>query len=253
LYCRIFSIHQMIPYIMPIIKKVVRPLFLLLLLLPVTIIAQQKESVLWKISGKDLRSPSWLYGTFHTVSTTLPDSFPTLRHIIRQCEYGIFEKSAHAIGNVQDAYIPTPRLDSVFTPEEYALVDSFFTQSPYGSIRPHNDEASLLAMLQAVVMLTQESTKHQDRFYDEYLQSYMLDSLQRKTFGLDEPVEMAESAKTADYKAMAKAVVYLIRTKVDASTLTDPELFDEKLYTSAMQANMRLQEDAKEKGIIDGR
>lgn len=237
---------------MPIIKKILHPILLSFLVLSTTAIAQKKESVLWKISGKELTSPSYLYGTFHTVSIKLLDSFPELKQIISNSEFGIFEKSDNDIGQVEGVDIPTPPLNTLFTPEEYTLVDSFFTQSSYGSIRPHNDDASISGMLQAVIMLNQEQTKNQDRFYDEYIQSYMLDSMHRKTFGLDEPVEMAESAKKTDYKAAAKLLVYLIQTKVDANTLINEPTLDENLYTTTMQADMRLSEDVKNKWILDG-
>jgi hypothetical protein len=234
------------------LKKIIKLVIVLLLLLFNLVRAQKKESALWEITGNGLKSKSYLFGTFHTVSIKLIDSFPELKKTIDKCNFGIFEKSEHPIGVVADADIKTPPLDSVFTKKEYLLVDSFFTKSPFGSIRPHNNEASLSAMLGVIVMLNNEQTKNQGFFFDDYIQSYMMDSLSKKTFGLDEPTEMAESAKKADYKSMAKLIMYLIKSKMDIDTLGDNKIFDEPLYTKSMQADMKLSEEVKIKAIKDG-
>jgi hypothetical protein len=234
------------------LENIIKVVIVLLLFWSNLVHAQKKESALWEITGSGLKSKSYLFGTFHTVSIKLIDSFPELKEAIGECNFGIFEKSAHHIGVVADADIKTPPLDSIFTKKEYLLVDSFFTKSPFGSIRPHNNEASLGGMLQLVIMLNNEQTKNQGLFFDEYIQSYMMDSLNKKTFGLDEPTEMAESAKKADYKSMAKLIVYLIESKVDIDTLGGNEIFDEPLYIKSMQADMKLSEEVKIKEIKDG-
>ena len=233
-------------------RKINQSIIFLLLLVPALATAQKKESVLWKITGNNLPSASYLFGTFHTVSFQLIDSFPQLKNIINNCKYGVFEKSENTIGNVEYADIKTPPLDAIFTAHEYALVDSFFTKSPFGSIKPHNNDASLMAMLQAVVMLNEEETKNQAMFFDEYIHTYMEDSLKRNTFGLDEPVEMAESAQKYDYKTAAKTLVYLIETKVNVNRLINIKTLDEALYKKSMQADMALNEEPKEEWIREG-
>jgi hypothetical protein len=114
---------------------------MILLLFATSANAQDTESVLWEISGKNLKTKSYLFGTFHTVSVKLIDSFPRLKNIIRKCDYGLFEQGNNAIGNVKYINIETPALDAIFTKEEYELVDNFFTNSSYGSIRLHNKDA----------------------------------------------------------------------------------------------------------------
>jgi len=232
------------------LKRIIKVSVCLLLILSNSVYSQKNESVLWEITGNGLKSKSYLFGTFHTVSIKLIDSFPDLKNIIGKCDFGIFEKSPHAIGEVIDIDIKTPPLDSVFTKTEYLLVDSFFTKSPFGSIKPHNNEASLLAMAQAVMMLNNKQTKDQDMFFDDYIQSYMIDSLKRKTFGLDEPLEMAESAKKTDNKRLAKLIVYLIESKVNLSA--SDKLFDEPLYIKTMQSDMKLSDEVKIQELKDG-
>ncbi|WP_316805354.1 TraB/GumN family protein [Pedobacter nototheniae] len=233
-------------------KYIIKSLLVLLLYSCNLAYAQKKESVLWEITGNGLKSKSYLFGTFHTVSVKLINRFPEIKAAINRCNVGIFEKSANSIGAVADAEIKTPPLDSVFTKKEYLLVDDFFSKSPFGSIRPHNNEASLLAMLQAIMMLNKEQTKNQSLFFDEYIQAYMIDSLSKKTFGLDEPIEMAESAKKTDYKSIAKLIIYLIESKADIDTLGGNAFFDEPLYIQSMQADMKRSEEVKVIGIKEG-
>ncbi|MEA5260485.1 hypothetical protein VB264_21995 [Arcicella aquatica] len=81
-------------------RQVKKSIILFLLLVPALATAQKKESVLWEITGNNLPSASYLFGTFHTVSFQLIDSFPKLKSIISNCKYGVFEKAENAIGNV---------------------------------------------------------------------------------------------------------------------------------------------------------
>ncbi|MBO9681232.1 MAG: TraB/GumN family protein [Flavisolibacter sp.] len=205
----------------------------------ISVVHGQEESVLWKISGKGLKRDSYLLGTAHTVSYKLIDSFPKLKSIFRECEFGIFEKSPNSIGDVKYVDIHTPPLDSVFTPSEYALIDSFFSNSPFGSIKPYNNDASLSGMLQAVVMLKREGTKNQEMFFDEYIQFFFIDTLKKKTYGLDEPEEMARSSARENHRQTAESIVYLIKNDVDVDQGLKP-LFDISLYRTSLKSDMKL-------------
>jgi uncharacterized protein len=198
-----------------------------------------QESVLWKISGKGLKKNSYLLGTVHTVSYKLIDSFPKLKSIFDECEFGIFEKSPNSIGDVTPADIYTPPLDSIFTPSEYALVDSFFSNSSFGSIKPHNNDASLPAMLQAVVMLKRQDTRTQEMFFDEYIQVLFVDSLKKKTCGLDEPEEMARSSAKDNHRNTAENIVYLIKNEVDVDKVIKG-FFNIPLFRTSLKSDMKL-------------
>ena len=202
----------------------------------------QEASVLWKISGNGLKNDSYLLGTVHTASYKVIEKFPELKSIFRKCDFGVFEKAQNPIGDVTDVEIHTPPLDSVFTPSEYALVDSFFTNSPYGSIKPHNNEASLEGMIQAIIMLKRADTENQEMFFDEYIQSFFLDTLQKVTYGLDESLEMARTSSRTDHMATAKGIIYLIKNDFD----TDKALegyFDLPLFRASLKSEMKLNKE----------
>ena len=232
-------------------RKLICLFVLVLLLYPALVQGQKTESVLWKISGNGSKNDSYLFGTWHEASYHLIDSFPELKKIIKECEFGIFEQDPNPIGKVEFVEIYSPPLDSVFTPSEYALVDSFFTNSPFGSIKPHNNEASLLAMLQTVWMLNTEETKEQEMSFDDHISLMFSDNLKRKTFGLDEPIEMAKSAKKRDHKLIAELIVYSINQRLDSHDVKS-KWFDEESYTNSLQNDMRLKKKVKDEGIKEG-
>lgn len=42
----------------------------------IALFAQENQSVLWEISGKGLKKPSFLFGTYHVAPGSVLDAFP---------------------------------------------------------------------------------------------------------------------------------------------------------------------------------
>lgn len=225
----------------------------ILLLTSVALSAQQNQSVLWEISGNGSSKPSYLLGTIHVAPIALLDSFPKLMKIASQCDLAIFESGSADIGNVEQYSAYSPPLDSVFTPEEYALVDSFFTASPYGSIRPHNDDADLLGMLQVVLLLTNSDSKVQGSTFDGLIH-FKLTELKKPTFRLDEAKEIERIEKNLQFNNLAKFIVYLIRKGYEVRDLKAQGL-DYDLYLKSFQNPMNIDGIASEdiKNVTVGR
>lgn len=216
---------------------------LFLILNCASVFGQENQSVLWKVSGNGLTKPSYLFGTVHTASVKILDRFPGVMRIASGVDFALFEKGGNTIGHVEDAEVYTPPLDSVFTPEEYALVDSFFTASPYGSIKPHNNAASLQAMAQVVVMLKQEESKNQYGSFDDIIQTKLLD-LEKPTFQLDETGEMARAEKTKNHQVMAKMIVLMIKKDFREKDITPKDFYDPDLYAATLAHPMKLSQNA---------
>ena len=207
------------------------------------VLGQKNESVLWEVSGNGLSKKSYLFGTVHTASTQLLQRFPKVMTIAKSCDFGLFEKGGDVIGNVQYADIYSPPLDSIFTASEYALVDSFFTASTYGSIRPHNDDASLQAMAQAVMMIKKAETKEQDMTFDDFIH-FEMERMNKPTFQLDETGQMARHEAKADHQLLARAIVVLIKNDLKEEELVTPDLYDPKSYHESLRNDMMLKRDA---------
>lgn len=147
--------------------------------------AQQKQSVLWEISGNGLKRPSYLLGTIHVMPASVIDGFPELKKIMQSSERGLFEGVDNNIALDPELEKKLyPPLDSVFSPEQYAIVDSFFVKHNATSPRKYNDNASLLAMLQLAVRL--KEFDNSQKGYDDSLTTFM-DSYNKPVTHLDNP------------------------------------------------------------------
>lgn len=217
--------------------------YFIVLLLPIIVLGQKNESVLWEISGNGLSKNSYLFGTVHIASTRLLQRFPKVMNIAKSCDFGLFEKGGNVIGNVQDAAIYSPPLDSIFTKSEYALVDSFFTASSYGSIRPHNNDASLQAMAQAVMMIKKGETKEQDMTFDDFVH-FDMQRMKKSTFQLDETAQMARHEAKTDHRKVAQAIVILIKNDLKEAEITTPDLYDPKSFHDSLRNDMMLNQEA---------
>lgn len=98
-----------------------------LFLTATSVLALQGQSLLWEISGKNLDSPSYLYGTIHIQDKrvfALPD---TVWSIFKSCDAYAMEVLLSDIDPklVQEKMLlEKTTLKELFTPEEYAFVDS---------------------------------------------------------------------------------------------------------------------------------
>lgn len=85
------------------------------------------QTVLWKISGKKLKSPSYLYGTIH-IQDARVFAFPDeVLSAFNSCEAYAMEILMDELDmkEVQDAmYMKNESLDKLLTPEDFKLLDS---------------------------------------------------------------------------------------------------------------------------------
>jgi uncharacterized protein len=184
-----------------------------LLLICPSLVKGQLQSVFWEVSGNGLAHKSYLLGTVHVAPYTILKEFPLLLQTMRQAKLAIFENVGEIPAFVTSSTVVdySPPLDSVFTKEEYTLVDSFFSRSEYGSIKPHNNNADLLAMVQATVLLLQ-NMKLNMRF-DEYIIGYVKDSLQLPIMSLEKDTEQQQyKKKIASVRQYAEVIVKLIES-----------------------------------------
>lgn len=223
-------------------------LFVVLVLLNATVIfAQENESVLWEISGKGLKKPSYLFGTFHIASISLLDSFPRLMRIAENCEFAIFETGGSHIGNIPVPMESTqPPLDSLFTPGEYAIVDSFFTASPHGSIRLHNNDADLWSMLQ-VALTIQEGAKNIQYDPFDHLLMQKLRELNKPIFQLDNPDEVDSLINGLGYRNIARMLLTVISEKAALKNHDPAVAKDLALYSETLTNPLKLDQDVEEK------
>lgn len=220
--------------------------FLVFLLLAGTsVFSQEPQSVLWEISGKGIKKNSYLFGTIHVGSIALLDSFPRLKQIAESADFAIFESSGSPIGAIPEQIeLHQPPLDSLFTPEEYVKVDSFFTASPHGSMRPHNNEADILTMVQVAATMIENKTQYDP--FDNLLFSRMLD-LKKPTFHLDTIEDVKNVIDSLGYQRLAKFLVYLIDRNAPLKNVSSEFGIDLVSYSKELQNPLKLNEQPSEK------
>lgn len=207
---------------------------------------QKVQSVLWKIEGNGLTKPSYLFGTVHVAPVALLDSFPEIMRIADGCDLAIFESGGSPIGDLkQVSDMQAPPLDSLFTPSEYALVDSFFIAHSFGSIRPHNEDADLISMIEVTMMLNNEATKERPDLFDDVFREILKDR-KKPTFHLDIPTAADEIAKGISHRALAQFLVYLITNKPAFEAVVPKEAIDFHLYLKTLSNDMLLGQTADE-------
>ena len=209
----------------------------------VVVIGQDNQSVLWEISGKGLAKPSYLFGTYHVASISVLDSFPQVMRIAASCDFALFETGGSHIGDAPSPIqTAQPPLDSIFTPAEYAIVDSFFTASSYGSIRPHTNDADLLSMFQVALTIQLSHRNKQDEPFDGLLLN-RLTELKKPVFQLDDPKEVDNVINGLGYRNIAKMLVDIINDKTAFQQHAPEEAKDLALYSKTLRQPLRLNEE----------
>jgi len=228
--------------------KLTSKLFILaLFLVSLTAAAQRKQSVLWQVSGHGLKHPSYLFGTVHTLPPSVLDKFPVKRYM-RQAQFGVFELRGNSINPAHprksDApelpQRPQPPLDSLFTKWEYALVDSFFTASPLGSIKEHSRDADLQGMYYAAMRLKQNPTAEQTSLDDGIAEG--MRRMGKPVFKLDADDDSDIKAVKTSYVGLANALVSLIREKSNGSYFVPGDT--DGAYVAHFTADLKLNEEA---------
>ena len=139
-----------------------RLVFVSLLVFSVTGYAQDKKStndtnsprtILWKISGKDCKQPSYLLGTMHLIKGDWAYAFPEIKHAIDSTEYLLSE--AFTTDKIEEKIPKGKRLRaiSILTPEQYKTLDSFFVARVGDGIRnnPEAEEMTVAEMRGAIL------------------------------------------------------------------------------------------------------
>lgn len=111
-----------------------KQLFLAVLALFLTQAQSQKleKSLLWKISGKDLKEASYLYGTIHiTCDATLPqkvkDAMNKTQQLYLELDMDDASMQMEMMGQIMMKDGVT--MESLATPEDFKIVDEFLTKN----------------------------------------------------------------------------------------------------------------------------
>jgi hypothetical protein len=100
----------------------------------ITQTSQLANTLLWEISGKDLKSPSYLFGTMHLVCADDAKLSDSLRFAIQQAQQVYFEINMDNMMEMMGAlqYINMnnhTKLSDLYSPSEYERVKNYFSNN----------------------------------------------------------------------------------------------------------------------------
>ena len=112
------------------------------------------RTILWKISGKDCKKPSYLLGTCHALRADWLYSFPEVKKVVEICDHLITE----SIGEKPKERTKKPasvmlKAVDVMTPDQYKTLDSFFVARVGEGIKnnPDAEEMHVKEMTRAIL------------------------------------------------------------------------------------------------------
>ncbi|GEO02993.1 lipoprotein [Adhaeribacter aerolatus] len=231
--------------------KSLKFLLVFLFLFPITVWAQQEQSVLWKISGKGLKKHSYLFGTNHVAPYQELQQFPKILKIIKNTDKGLFETTPSSPIKLDSTLEKkmNPPLDEIFTREEYEIVDDFFSKTMYGSIKPHNHNADLLAMLYVVMTMKDNPKAAENMTFDYWIMKFMSEDLKKEIFPLDDlNLAYLHLSELTTPRGMAVAMVNLIQDIGLTGKYLETEIAS---YILTLKADLKLKEVSLDKRMSE--
>ncbi len=112
--------------------------------------SQTPNSLLWRISGKGLSRPSYLFGTMHIICADDAALSDSLKAVIATCDEVYFEINLSDMSDMMNAikYMQmndSKRLSDLLQPDEYTRVKDYFSKHP--SVLPFSMLARFKPML----------------------------------------------------------------------------------------------------------
>lgn len=169
------------------------------------------NTLLWEVSGKKLKKPSYLFGTYHFIGKNFIDSMGVLKGKLNNTEgvVGELVMDDKEIAKLAPYMMSDTTLDKVLTPEEYEKVNSVLKSTMkmdlqyFKTMKPMAINVTLLAMFSPVKM-----PKKNDGL-DVYFQNYAKER-QRSVAGLETVEEQAKVLFGNSLRKQADALIKMI-------------------------------------------
>jgi len=189
-----------------------------------TLSAHPKSSLLWKISGNGLRSPSYLYGTVHSFDNRAFKFAKLAEFHIAQCDAFGMEINMENLGNIDIfgmmKYITMPgdtTLRMLMKPDEYAKLDSFVRDSLHLSL-------AMFDKIKPMFLMGMEEEMSMSQDSSEFLDMYLMKKAQenhKEIIGIETIEEQIKALDLIPLKEQAKMILEMVEpdtTKEENST-----------------------------------
>lgn len=188
---------------------------------------QTPHTLLWKISGKDLAKPSYLFGTMHIMCPEDARLSDSLKAAINACDEVYFEikldDMSALMGSIQWMMMKDgQRLSDLLKPEEYARIKDHFTHHP--PMLPFGILERLKPMM-ASALIEEEGMDCKATDGMEMTIMKELKPLNKEVFGLETVEFQLKLFDSIPYKTQAKALIDYVDS-VDQNKIKTRELID---------------------------
>ena len=138
--------------------------------------SESRAGLLWEISGKGLKEPSFIFGTYHLVGKSFLDTLPQVINQLKKAKTLVGELIMEDEASMAQKLMPLmllkeTTLDKILSTREFAEVDSFFTMktgmnlSSLNGLKPSAVQVTLMSFLLPI------SITPQNPALDMYFQS----------------------------------------------------------------------------------
>jgi uncharacterized protein YbaP (TraB family) len=136
----------------------------------------EKEGLLWEISGKGLKEPSYLFGTYHLIGKSFLDTLPGVMRCLNQAksvagEIIMQDEMAMAQKLMPLMMLKDTSLDKILSPKEYSEVDTFIRSKTAMSLKMLNGMKPVAVQLTLVTLLSPRDVSPQNPALDMYFQT----------------------------------------------------------------------------------
>jgi uncharacterized protein YbaP (TraB family) len=134
-----------------------------------------KNSLLWEISGKGLKSPSYLFGTYHLMGKNFLDTLPGVINALNQSKAVIGEVPFEGEMELVQKMMPFMMLqgnslDKILTQAEYAEVDSFIRKKTPMQLSALNGAKPGAVQLTVLTFIVPKNISPENQGLDMYFQ-----------------------------------------------------------------------------------
>ncbi|MNK31765.1 TraB family protein [compost metagenome] len=178
--------------------------------------AQTKKatnSLLWEISGKGLKKPSYLFGTHHFTSRKFADTMRVLQEKLKSVDgvVGEIVMDSTAQGRMAPfLMMKNNTLDSLFTPQEYKEVDDYLkTKNPAINLKQMNRfKPAMVGVL--IMLLENPEIKEVNDGIDDSFQKYAKSNA-KSLYGLETAEYQGALLFDGDLQKQRKALLKSVR------------------------------------------
>lgn len=135
-----------------------------------------KPGLLWEISGKGLKSPSYLFGTYHLVGKSFLDTLPAVVNQLRKVKTVVGELIMEDEMSMAQKLMPLmllkdTSLDKILSPKEYAETDSFLKVKTGMNLNMLNGLKPSAVQITLIAFMIPKDISQKNPALDMYLQT----------------------------------------------------------------------------------